>query len=78
MESMVRFRLAELLEERGWTAYRLAQETDLTVPAAYRLADPDHRIQRLDIATLDTLCKVLKVQPGALLEWVPDRKGKRG
>jgi DNA-binding Xre family transcriptional regulator len=77
MEIMVRFRLAELLEGRGWTAYKLAQEAGLTIPAAYRLADPDHRIQRLDMATLDTLCRVLKVQPGELLEWGPDRKAKR-
>ena len=75
---MVRFRLAEILEERGWTAYRLAQETALTVPAAYRLADPDRPVQRLDITTLDTLCRVLKVQPGELLEWVPDKKRGRG
>lgn len=74
---MVRFRLAEILEGRGWTAYRLAQETELTVPAAYRLADPDRPVQRLDMTTLDTLCRVLKVQPGELLEWVPDKRGKR-
>lgn len=74
---MVRFRLAEILEGRGWTAYRLAQETKLTVPAAYRLADPDRPVQRLDMTTLDTLCRVLKVQPGELLEWVPDKRGKR-
>ncbi len=59
---MVRFRLAEVLErKRGWTAYRLAQETDLTVPAAYRPADPDRPVQRLDMNTLDTLCRVLNV-----------------
>jgi DNA-binding Xre family transcriptional regulator len=74
---MVRFRLAEILEGRRWTAYRLAQETELTVPAAYRLADPDRPVQRLDMTTLDTLCRVLKVQPGELLEWVPDKRGKR-
>ncbi len=78
MEFMVRFRLAEILEERGWTAYKLAQEADLTVPAAYRLADPERQIQRLDMATLDALCRVLKVQPGELLEWAPDKKGRRG
>ncbi len=75
---MVRFRLAEILEKRGWTAYRLAQEADLTVPAAYRLADPSHRVQRLDMTTLDTLCRVLGVQPGELLEYTPDRKRGRG
>lgn len=75
---MIRWRLPEILEARGWTAYRLAQETGLTVPAAYRLAKEGRELQRLDLQTLDTLCRVLKVSPGELLEWSPDKKGKRG
>jgi DNA-binding Xre family transcriptional regulator len=27
---------------------------------------------RIDFEVLDSLCKVLKVQPGELLVWVPD------
>ncbi len=75
---MVRCRIHRLLEERGWTAYRLAQETGLTVPACYRLAKEGAQMGRVEGATLDRLCVAFDVQPGALLEHVPDRKGRRG
>ena len=70
---MIRWHLPRLLKERGWTAYRLAQETGLTVPAAYRLAKAAP-VQRLDVGTLDTLCRVLQVQPGDLLDYTPKRR----
>jgi DNA-binding Xre family transcriptional regulator len=69
---MIRFRLAEVLEARGWTPYRLAQVTGLTVPTAYRLADPEQRFGRFTADTLDRICGALEVQPGELLEWVRD------
>jgi putative transcriptional regulator len=73
---MIRFRLAGVLKERGWTAYRLAKETGLTAPTAYRLADPTQEFGRFTGDTLDRLCAALQVQPGDLLEWVAD-KGTR-
>jgi DNA-binding Xre family transcriptional regulator len=69
---MIRFRLAEILERRDWTPYRLAQVTGLTVPTAYRLADPDLRFGRFTADTLERLCRALDVQPGDLLEWVAE------
>ena len=69
---MIRFRLGEILERRGWTPYRLARVTGLTVPTAYRLADPDQRFGRFSADTLERLCRALDVQPGDLLEWVPE------
>lgn len=69
---MIRLRLADLLKQRNWTPYRLAQETGLTVPTAYRLADPKGQFGRINFDTLDRLCAALNVQPGELLEWVPD------
>jgi DNA-binding Xre family transcriptional regulator len=69
---MIRFRRAEVLERKGWTPYRLAQVTGLTVPTAYRLADRDLRFGRFTTDTLDRLCSALDVQPGDLLEWVGD------
>jgi DNA-binding Xre family transcriptional regulator len=75
---MIRFRLSEVLEARGWTAYRLAQETGLTVPTVYRLANPRQDFGRFTSDTLDRLCSALSVQPGDLLEWVAsDRSGAR-
>lgn len=74
---MVRMRLAELLRRRGWTAYRLAREAGLTVPSAYRLAKPNGSFRRLEASTLDRLCIALGVQPGELLEWVPEQARRR-
>jgi putative transcriptional regulator len=73
---MIRFRLAEILKERGWTPYRLSQVTGLTAPTLYRLADPELRFGRFTTDTLDRLCEALDVQPGDLLEWVPDEGGR--
>lgn len=74
---MIRFRLAEVLKRKGWTPYRLSQVTGLTVPTAYRLADPELRFGRFTSDTLDRLCRALEVQPGDLLEWVPEEQAKR-
>ena len=74
---MIRFRLAETLKRKGWTPYRLSQVTGLTVPTAYRLADPDLRFGRFTADTLDRLCAALGVQPGDLLTWAPGTKKRR-
>jgi DNA-binding Xre family transcriptional regulator len=74
---LVRFHLAAILERKGWTPYRLARETGLTVPTAYRLADPEVQFGRFTADTLDRLCAALGVQPGELLEWVPDKNRRR-
>ena len=71
---MIRFRLAEVLKQREWTPYRLSQVTGLTVPTAYRLADSSLEFGRYTSDTLDRLCRALDVQPGDLLEWVPDEQ----
>jgi putative transcriptional regulator len=74
---MIRFRLAEILKRKGWTPYRLSQVTGLTVPTTYRLADPELQFGRFTADTLDRLCHALEIQPGELLEWVPETKTKR-
>jgi DNA-binding Xre family transcriptional regulator len=73
---MVRLRVAEQLEKRGWTAYRLAKEAGFSVALAYKLVRPEGKFGRLDRKTLDRLCTVFHCQPGQLLEWRPDRKAR--
>lgn len=75
--AVIRFHLYSVLKQRGWTPYRLSQETGLTVPTAYRLADPEMEFGRFTADTLDRLCATLAVQPGDLLEWVPDKRRRR-
>ena len=72
---MVRLKVHELMAQRGVTAYRLCQATDLTYPSAYRLSRGDGRFGRLHAETLDQLCRFFRVQPGKLLEWTPGKAG---
>jgi DNA-binding Xre family transcriptional regulator len=71
---MIRWKIPELLEERGWTPYRLAQESGLTIPAAYRIAR-GRAVQRIDAATLETMCEIFDARPGDLIERVRTRRG---
>lgn len=65
---MIAFRLREILEAKGWTAYRLALAANISVPTAYRLKHRKY-IKRIDSSTLGRLCEALSVQPGDLLRW---------
>jgi putative transcriptional regulator len=68
-----------VLRARGWTAYRLAKESGLTVPAVYRLARQKVQLGRVEGDTLNRFCAALGCQPGELLEYIPDKpKRKRG
>jgi putative transcriptional regulator len=71
---MVRLRVAELMKTRGISAYALAKGAGLNYPTAYRLSRPAGEFQRLEATTLDRVCRFFSVQPGDLLEWIPDRK----
>jgi DNA-binding Xre family transcriptional regulator len=76
--------LPEILRDRGLTAYRLAAMVTeagypMTIRAAYRLADPDHELRRVDLDTLNAVCNTLGLKAGDVLEVVPDKpKRKRG
>jgi putative transcriptional regulator len=72
---MLRLKVAELLEERGQTAYWLAQQTGLG-RTAYRYAEPGAVIERIEARNLGLVCEALGCQPGDILEWVPKRRGK--
>ncbi len=65
---VVRLRLPELLDELGWTPYRLAKELGMTEPAVYRLVNRRGRFARLSATMLDRLCEVTGKAPGELLE----------
>jgi len=67
---VLRLRLAEILEERGMTAYALVKAAGgrIDMSQAYRLVRRRGRVRYLDTELLDTLCDVLDVEPGELLE----------
>jgi DNA-binding Xre family transcriptional regulator len=71
---MVRLRIHQLMARRGISAYALSRGAKLSYPSAYRLSRPGGRFGRLNADTLDRLCAFFRVQPGALLEWLPDKR----
>jgi DNA-binding Xre family transcriptional regulator len=73
----MRVRLAELMEDRGLTAYAVAQLSDgrISTSALYRLLKTSGHARYLDAQLLEALCDVLEVGPGELLEREPPRRG---
>ena len=61
------------MARRGITAYALSRGAGLSYPSAYRLSRARGGFGRLHADTLDRLCSFFEVQPGELLEWIPDR-----
>jgi DNA-binding Xre family transcriptional regulator len=74
---MVRLKLAQLMKDRDVNGYRLAKATGLTEPRVYRLAAEDGTFERLEADALNALCEYFRVQPGDLIEWVPDKKRRK-
>jgi len=74
---MIYWRVAEALARRGWTRYRLVQESGLPTTVVYRVARKGAPVRRIDGHTLDTLCAVLGATPGDLLAYLPAKPRKR-
>ena len=72
----MRIRLPEVLIEHEITAYEVAKRSDgRVIPSTlYRLIRQKGRVRMFDGVLLETLCQILNVEPGALLE----RGGRRG
>jgi DNA-binding Xre family transcriptional regulator len=65
------------MAQRGISAYALSRGAQLSYPSAYRLSRPGGRFGRLHADTLDRLCAFFQVQPGVLLEWMPEKSRGR-
>jgi DNA-binding Xre family transcriptional regulator len=63
----IRWRVDELLTQRGMTRYRLARKAGLSPSGLYRMLDKP-TIKRLDMATLEAIADVLAVKPLELLQ----------
>jgi len=74
----VRLRFPELLEEHGLTPYSLSKRSGgrISLSTAYRLARIRGGMKLFQADLLETLCDVLGVEPGELLE--RDKKRGRG
>lgn len=50
---------------------RLREFAGLTIPTAYKISSGE-ALQRIDVATLESLASAFGVHPLTLLEWTPD------
>ncbi len=75
MAGVIICNLEALLERRGWTVYKLAQETGLhnSVLSKYRYS----QVRRADLIAVEAICKALECGVGDLLEYVPEKKAKK-
>ncbi|GAA5535151.1 helix-turn-helix transcriptional regulator [Deinococcus aluminii] len=76
--STVRWRLADFLEERGFTAYALAKASDISrMNTIYRIARRGQEPTRVDLPTLATVLDGLRKLTGEpvdltdVLEYLP-------
>jgi len=71
----IRVRLKELLEKRGMAQTELQARSGLgysTINALYH-----EKTERIEFATLETLCEVLECEVGDILRCVPEKKRGR-
>ena len=66
----IEFRLRELLADRELTQTKLQQATGLAYSTISELYHG--KVRRIDVGTLETLCRVLECDVGALVRYVPD------
>lgn len=72
---MIINRLSRLLGERRMSVSELQRQTGLSYVTLHALYHG--RSTRVDLDTLDRICRALAVQPGDILEYAPqDREGE--
>lgn len=72
---MIKFRLNEVLEERGQTLYWLWKQSGIRYATVWQMGKGN--IARVSLESLDRICEVLECQPGDLLVRVEGRKKRR-
>ena len=68
---MIKFRLDEVLEEKGKSAYWLAKETGMEQSQVFRMKRETSKGVRWD--TLERICRALDCLPGDLIVMVDDK-----
>jgi putative transcriptional regulator len=69
---MIVCRLDKLLKKRGWTAYRLAQESGIHPSVLSKYVN--NQVREISLETLDALCKTLACRAGDLIEYVAESR----
>lgn len=66
-------KLFALLEQTGWTTYRIRKEKLIGQSTLYKLKTGEGGI---DSTVIDRLCRVLRCQPGDIMEYLEDTDSK--
>ena len=70
---MIEFKdVLQMLSERGWSAYRLNKERQISNGTIARLR---HK-QSVSTDTIDKVCELCDCQPGDIMRYVPGKQGK--
>jgi len=69
---VIKVNLSELLEARGVSMYKLAQDTQLAYTTLWKLQTK--RTQGISFDVLEKVCAFLECTPGELLSVAPDEK----
>ena len=75
MIDMIRIKLCELMGKEKMTRKYLAELTGVrpnTIGDLYR-----EEVKKIDIQTLDKICKVFECEIGDILEYIPEDKGEK-
>ena len=68
---MIRFKVYEMMARRGIkTRKQLAEFASIHQTHIGKIVDG--RVKRIDVETLNGLCRALQCQPNDLLEYIPD------
>ncbi len=68
---MLRYKMniLEKLKDAGYSSYRLRQEKILSEGTLQKMRSGNTSI---NLASLEPVCRILRCQPGDLVEWVED------
>lgn len=64
-----KFDVQQKLKEAGYSTYRLRREKILSEGTLQKLRSGNTSIA---LESLNTICNILRCQPGDILEWVPE------
>lgn len=62
--------IIELLNSKGWTQKRIREETKIGTRTYYELRE--NKVP--GTKTIEEICRMLKMQPGSFLRYIPDEE----
>jgi putative transcriptional regulator len=73
---MIKLKLDDLLENKGWTIYRLSRESGIRWGTLAKISNGQAR--RVDLNVINAICEALDCEPGDILVRMYSRKNKAG